>query len=237
MSFNKEKIVLLDSLLEKLADDRKKQQTQKFFKTNKGDYAEKDHFLGVYVPDLKRIASEHQDLGFHELDHLISSKFNEKRLLALFILVKQYKKGDLKKQEKIYKFYLEHLKCVDNWNLVDSSAPYILGPHLFDRDKNLLFQLIQSESVWERRIGILATFYFIKNGRFETSFEIARRLLKDKHDLIHKALGWMLRTIGKKNIVELKNFLDEYSPEMPRTTLRYAIERFSGEEKELYMNK
>jgi 3-methyladenine DNA glycosylase AlkD len=210
-------------------------QAQFFFKTGKGEYAENDVFLGVRVPDLRKIAHNFSDLSFPHLQSLLSSPVNEERLLSLIILVNQYKKGDLQNKQEIYEFYLKNIQWVNNWNLVDSSAHLILGAHLWDKDRSLLMDLAGSPNLWERRIGMVATWFFIKKDDLEWTFLIAAKLLHDKEDLIHKACGWMLREAGKRNGKALRDFLDQFKLQMPRTMLRYSLEKFSPEDRKIYL--
>lgn len=199
---------------------------QRFFKTGKGEYGEGDIFAGIKVPVSRKIANQFKDLTFQDLQKIIKSKIHEERLIALFILVARYKKGSLKEREQIFNFYLKNIRYVNNWDLVDLSAEKIIGAFLIDKDKSLLFDLVKSSNVWERRIAIMSTFHFIKAHQFAATLKISEMLLKDKHDLIHKAAGWMLREIGKRNIEAEELFLQKYYHDMPRTMLRYAIEKF-----------
>ena len=209
----------------------------RFFKSGKGDYSEHDIFIGVKVPDLRRLAKKYSALDLSDSEKLIQSPINEERQLALYILTNQFKKGDTKIQEKIYEFYLKNLKFINNWNLVDVSAHLILGAYLLNRDKSTLFDLANSENLWKRRISIVATWYFIRNQELDTTIEIAKILLNDNHDLIHKAVGWMLREMGKKDEDKLVIFLEKYAEIMPRTKLRYSIEKFSGETRKKWLLK
>jgi len=209
----------------------------RFFKSGKGDYSEHDIFIGVKVPDLRRLAKKYSALDLSDSEKLIQSPINEERQLALYILTNQFKKGDTKIQEKIYEFYLKNLKFINNWNLVDVSAHLILGAYLLNRDKSTLFDLANSENLWKRRISIVATWYFIRNQELDTTIEIAKILLNDNHDLIHKAVGWMLREMGKKDEDKLVIFLEKYAEIMPRTMLRYSIEKFSGETRKKWLLK
>ncbi len=207
-----------------------------FFKTGKGEYGEGDIFLGVMVPESRKIAQKYKDLSFAELDKLIKSKFHEERLVALFILVFQYKNGDDRTKNKIYKFYLSHTKYINNWDLVDLSASYIVGTHLLYQDKKILIKLARSKHLWERRIAIIATFAFIYKGESDWTFRIAEELLKDKEDLIHKACGWMLREVGKRvKESRLEAFLRLHGAKMPRTMLRYAIKRLPEKKRLKYL--
>ncbi len=207
-----------------------------FFKTNSGGYAEHDLFIGVSVPDLRKLAKEFSNLPLSDVAKLIKSRINEERLLALIILVNQYQKSDKDAREKRFQFYLDHLQHVNNWNLVDSSAHLIIGIHLINGDKKLLSSLAKSTIMWERRIAIVSTWYFIRKDQLEWTFKIALLLLKDEHDLIHKAVGWMLREAGKKDEVLLIEFLNEHANKMPRTMLRYAIEKLSTTKRKHYLS-
>ena len=202
-----------------------------FFKTGKGEYAEGDRFLGLTVPALRRIALRYRDLGLNDIDSLLASPVHEHRAAALEILVAQFERSGENALEKIVAFYLSHTHRVNNWDLVDGSAPYILGAYLLGRPREILDKLAASENLWERRIAIVSTFAFLKNGSVDDTFRIAERLLTDKHDLIHKATGWALREAGKVCAPALVRFLHKHYHELPRTTLRYAIERFPVEQR------
>lgn len=202
-----------------------------YFKTGKGDYAEHDSFMGVTVPSLRKIAKCFVPLSLEDLGLLIQSKINEERLLTLIILAAQYKAGTLTQKEEIYQFYRTNMRHINNWNLVDSSAHLIIGAHLFERDRDALEELAVSQNLWERRIAIVATWYFIRKSKLECTFKIAKLLQNDSHDLIHKAVGWMLREAGKKDEVRLISFLSDHAKEMPKTMLRYAMERLSKEQR------
>ncbi|MCX4083782.1 DNA alkylation repair protein [Rickettsia hoogstraalii] len=206
-----------------------------FFKTKEGEYGEHDRFIGVTVPILRKIAKSYYNLDVGDLSRLITSEFNEERFLALAILIMQYQKAQDK--EFFYNFYLNNIKYVNNWNLVDASAHHVVGAYLWDKEKDYLFTLTKSEILWERRIAIVATWYFIKNNQLDTTFEIAKLLLNDKHDLMHKAIGWMLREAGKKDEKQLIDFLDRYISQMPRTSVRYAIEKFPEEVRKNILQK
>lgn len=207
-----------------------------YFKTGVGEYAEHDQFIGVKTGVLRSIAKAYHGLTLQEIQALIESPINEKRLLALYILVNQYQKGPFDK-ETCYQFYIKNLRYINNWNLVDASAHWIVGAHLFHGDKEPLLTLAQSEIMWERRVAIVATWYFIRNDSLQWTTNLAERLLNDKHDLIHKAVGWMLREVGKRNQQVLIEFLERYANTMPRTMLRYSIERLSAEQRKIYMKK
>lgn len=207
-----------------------------YFKTGVGDYAEHDAFLGIRTPALRLIANDFHALPLPALETLLSSPFNEKRLLALYILIYQYKKNLIDKGVA-YEFYLAHSMHVNNWNLVDASAHWIVGAHLMDRNKEPLLILAQSDIVWERRIAIIATWYFIKHDNHEWTQKLAELLRHDTHDLIHKAVGWMLREMGKRNKALLIAFLDNHADGLPRTMLRYAIEKFPLDERKKWMGR
>lgn len=212
------------------------QSPARFFKTGKYDYAAHDVFIGVPVPSIRSIAKTFREkIKRTEITALLKSKINEERLLALIILAHQYQTGDTRTQENIYQFYIKNLQHVNNWNLVDSSAHLIVGAHLIKRKKRILRTFAKSNNLWERRIAIIATWYFIRNNQLDWTFKIATLLLQDKHDLIHKATGWMLREAGKKDPTALINFLNDRAEKMPRTMLRYAIEKFSPAERTAYL--
>lgn len=206
--------------------------SQRFFKTGKGQYGEGDIFLGLSVPECREIAKKYKEIDLEFLKSNLKSKFHEERLISLLILVEKYKENS---DKRIVDFYLDNLVSVNNWDLVDLSADKILGKYLIDKDKKVLYDLSKSENLWEKRISIVSTYEFIKNNKFDDTLKISKILLKDKHDLIHKAVGWMLREIGKKDEKVLENFLKENYSKLPRTTLRYAIERFSKEKREKYL--
>lgn len=203
-----------------------------YFKTSPGDYAEHDRFMGITVPVLRKIAKRFMTISLEELGFLIQSQTNEERLLTLIILAAKYKAGALAPKEEIYQFYRTNMRHINNWNLVDSSAHLIIGAHLFERDRDVLEELAASQNLWERRIAIVSTWYFIRQSDLEWTFKIAKLLLNDSHDLIHKAVGWMLREAGKKDEARLISFLCDHAHQMPKTMLRYAIERLSKEQKE-----
>ena len=200
-----------------------------FFKTHAGSYGAHDQFMGVKVPDLRKIAQHFFAASWFMLEDLLASPINEERLLALFILGRRYQKGTPLEQEEIYTFYKKHLARVNNWNLVDASAHVILGAYLWDKDRSVLEELARAKSLWERRISIVSTWYFIRKNDLSWTFKMAEILLNDPEDLIHKATGWMLREAGKRDEEKLKNWLSQHAPLMPRTMLRYAIERFNPE--------
>lgn len=211
------------------------EHSSRFFKTGPGEYGEGDQFLGIRVPEQRKIARKYHNLPLDEVQTLLESKYHEVRLTGLFVLVYKYKKADTHRKEQIYQFYLTHLDHVNNWDLVDSSAKYIAGHYLFDKDRNILFELAKSKNLWNRRIAILTTFYFIDRNDFSTTLEISDLLFHDNEDLIHKAVGWMLREVGKKDKPVLVNYLNPRYKSMTRTMLRYALEKFSTEERKSYL--
>lgn len=223
--------------LQKLSDKKQAAVLQGFFKTGKGQYGEGDIFLGIKVPIQRKIAKKYARLNLSEIQKLIGSRIHEHRLTALFILILQYDSGDDRHKKKIFEFYLRNIKNINNWDLVDLSAPNIAGKYLLDRDRNIIYKLAESKDLWEKRIAILSTFEFIKNKESKDTFAIAEILLKDSHDLIHKAVGWMLREVGKRICEGTEDeFLQKYYKEMPRTMLRYAIERFPEDRRKKYLN-
>ena len=221
--------------LQKYSDKRKAKIVQRFFKTGPGEYAEGDIFLGITVPMLRTLAKRYQSLAFNETLQLLKSRIHEERLLSLLILILKYRKVDLSEKRKIYKAYLNHSKYVNNWDLVDVSAKQIIGVFLKDKDRTPLYKLARSDSLWEKRIAILSTFHFIENNDFEDTLKIAEILISDPHDLIHKAVGWMLREVGKRDRDSEERFLKKYYIAMPRTMLRYAVERFPESKRQAYL--
>jgi 3-methyladenine DNA glycosylase AlkD len=206
-----------------------------FFKTGPGQYGEGDVFVGITVPVQRRIARMYRDLPLEELPELIASPVHEHRFTALEILVMKYERGDEQIKKAIVSFYLKHRRYINNWDLVDTSAPYILGDWLFARDKKVLHRFARSRNVWERRIAIISTLGFISRGRFDDTLAIAALLLSDTHDLIHKAAGWMLREVGKRSRETEEKFLKKHYKTMPRTMLRYALEHFPASKRTAYL--
>lgn len=221
--------------LKQLANKEKAEVLQRFFKTGPGEYGEGDVFIGVKVPDLRKVAKDFQDIATEDVIVLLESAIHEERLLALLILVRKYVKGNETAKKRIYRLYLKKTKFINSWDLVDGSAHYIVGDYLMDKNKAPLYRLTKSEDLWERRIAILATFYFIKHGKYEETLKIAKILLTDREDLIHKAVGWMLREIGKRDMIFEEMFLKQHYKEMPRTMLRYAIEKFPEPKRQKYL--
>lgn len=210
---------------------------QRFFKTGKGQYGEGDIFIGVRVPVVRSIAKQFIDLSLTEIENLLESPIHEHRLVALIILTYQIKKADQATSEAIYRFYLKRTDRINNWDLVDVSCRDIVGRYLTDKDRRILYRLAGSSSIWERRIAIVSTWWFIRQGQLEDTFKLASILLQDKHDLIQKAVGWMLREAGKKDEQGLLLFLENNAHLMPRTMLRYSIERLDQTDKVRFMAK
>ena len=208
---------------------------QRFFKTGPGEYGEGDVFLGVRVPELRKLVKQYPDAGLKEARQLLISPIHEERLLALLILVREFSRENDGAKKRIYEFYLAKTRYINNWDLVDSSAEHIVGAFLMDKDKAPLYQLARSDSLWERRIAIMATFHFIKHMAFSETLKISKILLQDEHDLIHKAVGWMLREIGKRDMQTEEKFLKSRYGRMPRTMLRYAIEKFPETKRQQYL--
>lgn len=223
--------------LEDLSTPEKKEFLPYFFKTGKGQYGEGDKFLGVVVPDTRKVAKQNKNIEFYEVKQLFNSEYHECRLCALLILVERFKKANEAERKDIYDFYLSHTHRINNWDLVDLSSQYIVGEYLLDKDRSILYKLADSELLWDQRIAVLATFPFIRKGDFKDLLALSEKLLHHKHDLMHKAVGWLLREMGKKDKDVLIGFLDRFYKEMPRTMLRYSIEKLSIEERAHYMKK
>lgn len=209
----------------------------RFFKTGKGQYGEGDVFLGVMVPGQRKVAKKYGGLPLKDIERLLASRVHEHRLVALFILIDTYKKADEEGKEDIYQFYLDRTERINNWDLVDLSSARIVGEHLLDRDRSVLYKLAKSDMLWERRIAVISTSAFIARKQYTDALAISELLIKDRHDLLHKAVGWMLREIGKRDRAVLKKFLNKHCRTMPRTMLRYAIEKFDDETRKSYLLK
>ncbi len=224
--------------LEQLANPKQATLLQRFFKTGKGEYGEGDVFLGIKVPVQRQVAKKHKDLSLKEVQELLDSKIHEHRLVALLILMQKYDAAEEAVKKQIFDLYLKNTRNINNWDLIDLSAPNIVGNYLLGKDRRILYKLAKSNSIWEKRISMLATFEFIGNGEEKDTLAIAEILVNDKHDLIQKAVGWMLREVGKRvSQAEEEKFLKKHYKTMPRTMLRYAIERFDNKKKEFYMRK
>ena len=221
--------------LNKISNKEHAKILQRFFKTGPGEYGQGDVFVGIKVPQIRIVASEFQDLSIKDTTILLKSKIHEHRLCALLIFVAKFDKGDVKVKEKIYNLYLKNTKYINNWDLVDLTAPNIIGQYLLDKPKDILYRLAVSKDLWEKRISILATLKFIRNKNFDDTIKLSKILLNDKHDLIHKAVGWMLREVGKRDLRVEEKFLKTCYNNMPRTMLRYAIERFPEPKRQRYL--
>lgn len=208
-----------------------------FFKTGKGEYGEGDIFLGIKVPMQRKVALNYENLSLDDLQTLLNTKIHEYRLTALIILCAQYKKAESAERKKIVDFYLCNTKNINNWDLVDVSCPRLLGNYLLTRSRQILYKLARSKNLWEKRIAIISTLAFISERQFGDTLKISEILLNDKHDLIHKAVGWMLREAGKRDLAVLKRFLDKHYKVMPRTMLRYSIEKLSDKKRKFYLSK
>jgi len=209
---------------------------QSFFKTGKGQYGEGDVFLGIKVPVLRVLAKQHRDAGLDTVAVLLDSRYHEERVFALLLLMQFYQRADDAGKQAAFDLYLGSTHRINNWDLVDISAPHIVGRHLEDRPRKVLQRMAKSASLWERRIAIIATFHFIRLNDFADTLQIARTLLRDEHDLMHKAVGWMLREVGKRDLSTEEAFLKAHYQSMPRTMLRYAIERFPEQKRKNYLH-
>jgi 3-methyladenine DNA glycosylase AlkD len=222
--------------LRQFATSEKARVLQGFFKTGPGEYGEGDLFLGVVAPDIRRVAKEFQDTPLREIKIILASRRHEERLLALLMLVRQYAKGNEALKKRIYGLYLKSTRYINNWDLVDLSAPNIIGTYLLDKSRKPLYAFAKSKDLWKRRIAIVSTFTFIRRNVFDDTLRISKILLKDDHDLLHKAVGWMLREIGKRDLRAEERFLKRHYKKMPRTMLRYAIERFPEGKRRDYLD-
>lgn len=227
----------LHAELQHMADKEKALILSGFFKTGVGEYGEGDQFLGIKVPDLRKVAKRFCALNLVDLKKLLYSKIHEERMIALLILLSQYQKAkdDAPFAARIYDFYVSNMRQINNWDLVDLSAPNIVGHYLFTRNKAVLKTWACADNLWVRRVAMLAPFYFIRQGEFKDALVVAKSLLNDKEDLIHKAVGWMLREIGKRDLAVEEAFLQQHYHKMPRTMLRYAIERFEEVKRIAYL--
>ena len=223
--------------IRKLKNPKKAEILARFFKTGKGEYGEGQIFLGVKTAEKRKLAKQYRELTFKELQSLLDSKIHDYRFIALVILDLKFQKANEKIRKKIVKFYLKNTKKINNWDLVDISAPRILGTYLLTKDRSILYKLAKSKNLWEKRISILSTFAFIREKQFKDTFKIAEILLNDKHDLIHKAVGWMLREMGERDRAIEEKFLKKHYQAMPRTMLRYAIEKFDEKKRKFYLKK
>lgn len=227
----------LKNTLQTFANPERAAVSVRYFRTGPGEYGEGDVFLGASVPQVRQVARKFQHLGPGELHELLESPLHEHRLVALLVLVSVFKKAGIQARREWCEFYLAHLHRVNNWDLVDVSARDILGEFLLNLDRSLLDDLAATDHLWSQRVAIVATHAFIKRGQFSDTFRLAETYLTHRHDLIHKATGWMLREVGNKNGDALREFLDEFAPRMPRTMLRYAIEKLPEAERRAYLRR
>ena len=222
--------------IRRLANKGIAKNSLRFFKTEKGQYGYGDIFLGIRAPKIRLIAKKHVNISIVDMKILIQSKYHEERFLGLIILVNKYSKTkDKKTKNQLYKIYISSFKYINNWDLVDVTCPYITGKHLIDKDRSILYKWAKSDDLWTKRIAMVSTFSFIRQNDLEDTFKIAEILLQDKHDLIHKAVGWMLREAGKRDLEKEEIFLKKYYRDMPRTMLRYAIEKFPESKRQDYL--
>ena len=223
--------------LESLIDPVKREYLPKFFKTGKGQYGEGDQFLGVIVPNTRMVAKQYKNCDFSVMAELLQSPWHECRLCALLMLVERFRKSDETERKRIYDFYLSQTDRINNWDLVDLSAPAIVGEYLKDKPREDLYRLADSTLLWDQRIAIVANWKLIRYGEYFDILALSERLLNHKHDLMHKSIGWMLRELGKRNKELLIQFLDKHSARMPRTMLRYSIEKFPEDERQYYLKR
>ncbi len=225
----------ISSDLRDFAEPQRAEVHQRFFKTGRGEYGEGDRFLGIRVPHIRKLVRKFRGLSLEDTKKLLHSPWHEERLFALLILVDSFKKSSTENQEDIYNLYMISTKWINNWDLVDLSAPHIPGGWLNSRDRKPLYEFAGSKDLWKKRISIISTQHFIRKNDFRDTLAISEKLLKDDHDLIHKAVGWMLREVGKKDLETEEKFLRKHYMNMPRTMLRYAIERFPEEKRQKYL--
>jgi 3-methyladenine DNA glycosylase AlkD len=227
--------ILID--LHKMANKQKSQLLARFFKTGEGEYGEGDVFWGITMPQIRSVIKNYyRDLTLSEVQKLLDNEVHEVRMAGVLTLVYKYERqADLNEQKAIYNFYLKNAKRINNWDLVDVTCPHIMGAYLLNNDRAILYKLVKSKNLWERRMSILATAWFIREKQYADTLKLAELLLTDKHDLIHKAVGWMLREVGKRDVDILRKFLEKYAKVMPRVMLRYAIEKLSAEQKQEYL--
>lgn len=223
--------------LQALSDAEKREIFPKFFKAGKGEYGEGDRFLGVTVPNIRTIAKLHKDISIEEIRDLIQSEWHEVRLCALIIMVEKSKKKDEALRKELFNLYLSQTKRINNWDLVDLSCRFIIGEYLLDKSRDILYQLAQSSLLWDNRIAIVSTYAFIRKGQLEDTYALSDLMMQHPHDLMHKAIGWMLREAGKRNPERLYDYVMSHRADMPRTMLRYAIEKFSPKERTILMKR
>ena len=227
----------ITSDLQALSDAEKQEIFPKFFKAGKGEYGEGDRFIGVTVPNIRAIAKLHKDISIEEIRELILSEWHEVRLCALIIMVEKSKKKDESLRKELFNLYLSQTERINNWDLVDLSCRFIVGEYLLDKSRDILYQLAQSSLLWDNRIAIVSTYAFIRKGQLDDTYALSDLMMHHPHDLMHKAIGWMLREAGKRDADRLYNYVMSHRAEMPRTMLRYAIEKFSPEERSILMKR
>ena len=227
----------ITSELQALSNAEKREIFPKFFKAGKGEYGEGDRFLGVTVPNIRAIAKLHKDISIEEIRELIQSEWHEVRLCALIIMVEKSKKKDEALRKELFNLYLSQTKRINNWDLVDLSCRFIIGEYLLDKSRDILYQLAQSSLLWDNRIAIVSTYAFIRKGQLEDTYALSDLMMQHPHDLMHKAIGWMLREAGKRNPERLYDYVMSHRADMPRTMLRYAIEKFSPKERTILMKR
>lgn len=226
--------------LESFVNEEKREFLPHFFKTGKGEYGEGDKFLGIVVPNIRKVAKEYRGTSLETVGELLLSPWHEVRMFGLLLLVDAFKRGGEEQRREIFSYYLAHTSGINNWDLVDLSAPYIVGAYLLDEgrmERQVLYRLANSDNLWEQRIAVVSTITLIRNNEFDETLKLAQLLMNHPHDLMHKAIGWMLREVGKKNETVLRSFLDAHGLEMPRTMLRYAIERFDENVRQYYLKR
>lgn len=228
---------IITSKLQALSDDEKREIFPKFFKAGKGEYGEGDRFLGVTVPNIRAIAKLHKDISLDEIRDLMQSEWHEVRLCALLIMVEKSKKKDEALRQQLFDLYLSQTDRINNWDLVDLSCRFIVGEYLLDKSRDILYQLAHSPLLWDNRIAIVSTYAFIRKGQLEDTYALSDLMMHHPHDLMHKAIGWMLREAGKRDANRLYNYVMSHRADMPRTMLRYAIEKFSPAERSILMKR
>ena len=227
----------ITSDLQALSDAEKREIFPKFFKAGKGEYGEGDRFIGVTVPNIRAIAKLHKDISIEEIRELIQSEWHEVRLCALIIMVEKSKKKDESLRKELFNLYLSQTERINNWDLVDLSCRFIVGEYLLDKSRDILYQLAQSSLLWDNRIAIVSTYTFIRKGQLDDTYALSDLMMHHPHDLMHKAIGWMLREAGKRDANRLYNYVMSHRADIPRTMLRYAIEKFSPKERSILMKR
>ena len=223
--------------LKSMANPEKVAYLQRFFKTGPGEYAEGDLFLGLMNPQTRSIAKANKSLPISELQILLENRYHEARLCALVIATERYKRAKPVEKKELYDFFIKNTRYINNWDLIDDTCPHVIGEYLLDKDRSILYKFAKSKNLWEQRIAIISSRTFVRNGDFKDTIVLAEMLIDHKHDLMHKAVGWMLREIGKRDKETLSEFLEKYATKMPRTALRYAIEHYPEPERQYFLKK